>query len=470
MRHLAILAALAAIFAPPALAQNPSRTDTVGLTLEAAVQRALDQGTEMRVARAQLMDASGQVRQAFADALPQVNGSLVYTRQFASIYQTANTGSGGDTSITNLFKNSPFGAPNSWNAQFTASQVLFSRKVGAGLKAARAVREGTTAQRDETAAQTAYQVKRAYLQVQYASRVLEVSNAGLDEARRELHQVQLYQQAGTRAEYDLLRAQVDAANQEPLVVQAKNDCDLALLEFKRLVNIPADQPVALTTSLESPDGTIPAVADEDLGLPERPALAAAEAAVQARQQLLNAAIGGRWPTLTVSTTFSEQAFPQQVSPLSSTFRRNWNAAVTLSLPIFTGFRTEGSIEQARAQLDQARAQRDQTKQQVDLDLAQARAELGRTRSLLAARRETVRQAQRAQHLASVRYANGLSTQLEVADARLLAQRSEVNEAQTRLDYLLALAQLERALGRPVPVERRPVQQAARLTPEREQQQ
>ena len=36
----------------------------------------------------------------------------------------------------------------------------------------------------------------------------------------------------------------------------------------------------------------------------------------------------------------------------------------------------------------------------------------------------------------------------------------MNEAQSTLDYLVALAQLERALGRPLPIERKPLEQAA----------
>jgi outer membrane protein TolC len=93
-------------------------------------------------------------------------------------------------------------------------------------------------------------------------------------------------------------------------------------------------------------------------------------------------------------------------------------------------------------------------------VAQARAELERAQSLVAARRVTVRQARRAQHLASVRYTNGMSTQLEVTDARLLAQRAETNEVQAVRDYLFALAQLEHALGRPVPVQVRTLEQIA----------
>lgn len=457
MRYVGIIAALGLLLAAPARAQD--RADTLSLTLEAALERALQQSEEIHLARAQVRDAGAQVREAMAGALPQINGSLIYTRQFASIFEGLGGDGGGDSSLTDIFKNSPFGAPNSWNAELRASQLLWSGgKVGAGLRAARAFRQGAEAQQHETEADIAYQVKRAYLQVQYAARVLEVAESGLEEARRELRQVQLYQQAGTRAEYDLLRAQVDAANQEPLVVQARNGHDLALLEFKRLVNIPPEQPVVLATPLSDSDGMIPAVLTEDFGAPERQTLAVAEAQVRVREQLVKATAADYWPSLSVSTTYSHQAFPQDVFPFGDQFRRNWNAEVRLSLPIFNGFRTAGQVGRARAALEQAIAERNRIQEQVALDVAQARAELARAQSLLSARRETVRQARRAQHLASVRYANGLANQLEVSDARLLAQRAELNEAQSTLDYLLALAQLERALGRPVPVERRPLHQ------------
>jgi outer membrane protein TolC len=90
---------------------------------------------------------------------------------------------------------------------------------------------------------------------------------------------------------------------------------------------------------------------------------------------------------------------------------------------------------------------------VAIEIEQARAEIVRARALVAARHETVGQATRAQHLASVRYANGIATALEVSDARLALQQASVNEAQATRDYLLAIAALERALGHPVPLER-----------------
>jgi hypothetical protein len=85
---------------------------------------------------------------------------------------------------------------------------------------------------------------------------------------------------------------------------------------------------------------------------------------------------------------------------------------------------------------------------------EARDEIERSQTTLLARRETVRQAQRAWELAGVRFTNGLSTQVEVSDARLQLQAAEVNEVQALRDYLVAIAALERAVGHAIPIGRR----------------
>jgi outer membrane protein TolC len=434
-----------------------TRSDTLHLTLDGAVERALLGSEEMRLAQAQVLEAGGQVREAFSAALPQITGAVVYQRQFASIFE----GLGGDTALSPIFANTPFGAANQWTIELKASQTLWSGgKVGAGLRAARAYRAASLAEAEESRAELVYRVKQAYLEALTAAQLIEVAEANYNLARQQLRQVRLYHEAGTRAEYDLLRARVDASNQEPAVVAARNAYDIALIELRRLVNLPADDPVELATPLIAADGMIPVVADELLAPESRAALAAAEARVGVQEQIVRVARADRLPTLSLGTTYQQQAFPAEVSPFNASFQDNWNAELRLSVPIFLGFRTAGVVQRARASLDRARAQRDQLAEQVVLDVARAKGEIARTQALLGARHETVRQAGRAHHLATVRYANGLTTQLEVSDARLLRQQAEVNEIQAMRDYLLALAQLERALGHTVAVERRPLTPSA----------
>ena len=449
--------AQAAAFADPPAPAAPAAADTLRLSLDGAVTRALAEGEEMRAARALVKQASGQVTVELSRALPQISGSVVYDRKLESVFQGVELDT---SSLGSVLKSTPFAAENTWTAELTARQLLWSSgKVGSALRAAKAAKRSASATEAETATSVTFEVKRAYYDASYAQRLVDISFRALEQAREHLRQVRSGRGQGARSEYDVLRAEVDAANLEPDVVSARRGRDIALLLLKRLTNVPLDRPLDLVTPLAFADGLVPVVTERAPSVAQRPALAAADAEVEARGSAVRVYRGQRWPDLYASTTLQEQAFPGSFLPKFDEFRRNWDAYLTLEIPIFTGRRVEGEVAQAQSVYDRARAERDRLHEVVAIEAIQARSDLDRSLSTLMARSETVRQAQRAWELAEVRYANGISTQLEVSDARLQHSTAEVNEAQAVREYLVALANLERAVGRPLSVVRLPLEEA-----------
>ncbi|MBK7369301.1 MAG: TolC family protein [Candidatus Eisenbacteria bacterium] len=436
----------------PARGAVAPAADTLRLTLDDAVTRAVQYGDEARVARAGVNIAEGQVREAFAAALPQVSGTLTYNRKFDSIFRDLG-GADDTTGIGSLFASTPFGAVHGWTADVTATQLLWSGgRVGAGLSAAKAVRRASVADRDETIADVRMNARTAYLEAAYAAEVRRIAEEGLEQSRAHLKQVQLFRAQGSRSEYDLLQAQVDAANQEPAVVAARNAAALALLDLRRALNLPLTQPLVLVTPLAFPDGKVPVLAKPAADGLDRDAIASADAMVRARREALRAEKAGRWPQLSASATISHQAYPQDWWPERRQFTRAIDGSVKLEWPLFQGFRTFGTVQRATAELRRAEAQREQVREGVALQVEQAKQEVWRTQATLAARRGTAALARRAHHLATVRWQNGLSTQLEVSDARLQLQTAEVNEASAFKDYRLALLRLERVTGHPLALE------------------
>lgn len=453
-----LLLALAPAAAGAAAA--PAAGDSLRLALDEAVTRALEHGEEMRTARAFVSQTAGLVREETSRALPQISGSLTYTRQLSSIWEGTETDTSG---LGDLLAASPFAAENAWTAELYGEQLLFSGgKFSAALRAAKAANRSAQASERETAGDVAFDVTRAYYNAAYARRLVEIARASLESAREHLRQVQAGRREGSRSEFDVLRAEVDAANQEPALIEAGRGVDLTMLALKRLINVPIDQPVALATPLAFTDDLVPVVLEDTLSVAQRPALAAADAEVDARAQAVKVYRGQHWPDLYLSSTYQQQAFPGDVTPRWDDFRDNWNVSLRLSLPLFTGFRIEGQVQQAQAALAAAQAGRARTRELVLIEADEARAELDRSLSTLLARRTTVRQARRAFELANVRYLNGMSTQVEVTDARLQFQTAEVNEVSAIRDYLVSLARLERAIGRPAPVTRLPLAEATKL--------
>lgn len=482
MRVLTSLAAAAAFAASASVlaAQAPARP-AVRLTMQEAVRLALLNGEEVRLARASVDQAHGQVTEAFASALPEIRTSITYQRTFASVFAGGQstgpalapfapdtTASLGERvryledeypnnlprGLSQLFAATPFGRENTYTAAVTVQQTLFQGgKVGAGLRGARAYERATRAQLEETQQDIVYRVKQAYLNALFAQRMLDIAEGSQALSDEQLRRVQLNHRVGSSADYDLLRAEVESANQEPQVIAARNTRDLAELEVRRLVNIAPDQPIELDAGILAVSDSLPAVdlATLDREIADRAALQAAEAGVEFRRQAVRVYRGDLYPVLRFNMSYGGQAFPSGTFPSGGDFRKDWTASLSLSMPLFDGFRTRGRVEQARAELSRAELVLAQTRESVGIEVEQARAEMVRARALVSARRQTVAQAARAHHLASVRYANGIAAALEVSDARLAMQQSRVNEAQATRDYLLAIAGLERALGRPVPV-------------------
>lgn len=445
-------ALLALLAAAPLAAQTPR--DTVPLTLQEAVTRALATSEEVQTARAQRSLADAQIMQARSGAFPQISGGVVYNRTLASIFDNIQLGpppDPGEEPEPNPFAALPFGRANTWNASLQIAQPLYTGgRVGTALGIARNVRAAADLQIEEAEAEVALQVRSAYFQVILAERMVGIAREAFTLADQTLRQVELFRQQGTASEFDVLRARVERDNLEPGIVEAQNARRLAELNLKRLVHLPAEQAVVTATPLE------PVVADVDraalaAALDRRPALRALSEQVQAREGAVRIARAERMPSVAAAGNFAYQAFPDGIAPFDTDWRRDWSLSVQASIPIFNGFRTRGQVDQARAELRIAELQAAQVQQGLELELEAALGEFDAARAQIEARRATVVQAQRTLELAELRFRSGLATQLDISNARLLLQQARVNEAQSLYNYVNALARLERVSGGEVPL-------------------
>lgn len=476
MTRLLMLAALLAAVPAPAAAQTATN-DTLPLSLEQALERASERSEEVRLARSQVDIARAQVKDVRAGALPQLNANLGYTRTFASQFDTGgfelpdslkfepdSTASleervryledkapiAGISGIGLLFSDLPFGQENQYTATITGSQLLFSGgRTGAALAIAKNFREAAELQLTEQLAEIELQVRSAYFRALFAQELERISEAAVAQAERFLEQERLRESTGAASELDVLRAEVALANLRPQAVSARNAAEIAALDLKRLVNVPADQPLALTTPLDAPpaEQLAPAEAIDAETLSRRASIAAAERNVRMRELGVRIARGAFLPEIRVSMNYGRVAFPNDPFSLGGVdWRADWNATLGVSIPIFDGLRRNAQVDLAQVQLNQARLQLAQLREGVQLQYQQAIGERQRAATAIAARQQTVTQAQRVYDLTVLRYDRGLATQLEVTDARLALLQARTNLAQSLSDFYVAEATVTRALS------------------------
>lgn len=478
--RVATILAAAVLFATPLAAQQRVAAQRRSLSLADAMRAAEGESESVAVARAGVMRSEGERKRARSEYFPQIFASASYTRTLDSEFRAFSSGSQADTTSSpepcgsftpnpalplgervdsleaavrcqsdanpfSAFSDLPFGRENQWRLDISVSQTVFSGgRVGAQSAIADAGRR--VAELDLTSARASLMldVASAYYDAALADRLLEIAEATLAQSETTLDQVRLARQVGNQPEFELLRAQVSRDNQRPVVIQRRSDRSLAHLRLKQLLDLPAEVELDLTSELDGADiAQIVRLATEVVGIdPDtmvqtRAAVRQAEQALRVQEAQITIARAARLPSLSLNMQYGRVGYPEGVSPVDTRFRTNWTVGASIQLPLFTGGRLSGESMIARAGLEEARAQLEMTRELAALDTRSAVERLDAANAAWEASEGTVQQADRAYAIAEVRYDEGISTQLELNDSRILLQQARANRAQAARDLQVA---------------------------------
>ncbi len=468
------------------------------LSLAEALQLAERQSEAVRIAEAGLQRARGMRTQARSGYYPQLTATAAYQRTIQSQFQEIMKASGGgepepdpdpdpdpgsgDDALGDIGR--IFASENTVTLGLQFTQNLWtggrlsamSRAASAGMRAAELE---VTAQR----AQVQLDVTQAYYDALLATRLVAIAESSLVQTERTLRQAQLAYQVGTQSEFDLLRARVTRDNQRPQLLQARTARETAYLRLAQMLELPLDQPLELTTPIEegiphvrqlaegreptvaapgtparpvsldvnvedvlAPDPVVLSIVDSltalsDTAAGNRSAVRQAMENIVAQQMQLKAARAQRWPSLQLSSLYQRFAYPPNNVPGWNEFFPNWNVTVGLSFPIFTGGRIAGEVRAAEANLVEAQQRQRQAEELARLDARLAIAALEQAAEGYAASQGTEEQARRAYQIAEIRFTEGISSQLELNDSRLLLQQAQANAAQAARDLAVARMRL-----------------------------
>lgn len=445
------------LFAGPLAAQpSPPRT----LTLDDVLDLAEKTSERVAVAQAGVSRADAAWALVRSEKFPQLFGVASYDRtiksEFEGLFEAdpapGDPGSGGDDGLD--FSNLPFGQANVYRVGLSFSQLLFAGGRVRALESQAAVRRKSADLALSSArAQNTLDVAEAFYDAAFADRLVAIAQETYAQADRSLKVTEDQRAAGRLSEFELLRARVARDSLRPDVVQAINGREVAYLRLKQLIDLPLDTPLTLTAELDAPTISPPTrfasrlhEAEQPAAAPERLAVTQVANEVLVADADIDVARAERWPSISLRSDFGLVDYPASWPDVED-WRQNWTVGVAMTMPIFTGGRIRANEALARAAVEEARATLRLTQELDALDRASTRSDLGAALAQWEASLATIQQAQRAYEIAELRYREGLSTQLELSDARLqlaqsLATRAEAARTlQVRRIRLALLAEL-----------------------------
>jgi outer membrane protein len=496
--YRAVLATALLTVPRPSASQTPP-VPTGPLTLDQVLALAETRSESIAIAEAGVRRAEGDIVRARSGRFPQLSASGSYDRALASefegvfdsagppcdpfapnpaapledrvaeIERAASCGAiggaffGGGEEEGDDAAELPFGRENTWRLNLFFSQNVYSGgRLGAQADLAAAGRDSASLGVNTARAQLLFDVTQAYYDAALSDRLVQIAQATYGQAEATFQVVQAGYKAGTQPEFELLRARVARDNQTPSIIRQRAAREIALLRLKQLLDLPPDANLELASALDDtllppPPSFAPRLAAVEAALDvkpqdvpvEEPALPATDrtavkqvgTVVRLREAALRAARAERMPSVSVTSSYGRVAYPGGLFPGFGDFRTNWTVGATVDVPILTGGRLRGDEMTARADLEQAEVQLRQVQELAALDSRSAWAELVAARAAWEASSSTIEQASRAHEIADVRYRAGVSTQLELSDARLLLQQSEANRAQAARDLQVARARI-----------------------------
>jgi len=191
-----------------------------------------------------------------------------------------------------------------------------------------------------------------------------------------------------------------------------------------------------------PTGELPALdALVERARRQRPELVQLDKLALAADAGVTAARAERRPVLSASAQTQWSPGTGNWSPEPS-----WSAGLSLTWSLFDGGRAAADTRIAQANLQNAAATRDALLVSLTSQLDSARSQIVANRANVQASTQAVSAARSQLQLAEARYAQGLGSQIELADAQTAVTTAEGNLVQAEFQLSTAWAELHRAIA------------------------
>lgn len=421
---------------PGVIAKNARK-----LTIDDCVQLTLQKNPQILSAIDAVRQASGQYISVRAGLLPQfgvTNASYQYS--YGTVYQGLNPLGGNRTDQ----------GFQQWNIQLQGSQLIFDGLKTPSLTAAAKLSE-----------QIAYFQLRSTIDTNIATVVQQYYQVVLDRALviANEQQVALYQtqvtdqqsryDAGTVPRFNVLQAQVQLANAEPPLIQAKNNLRIALftlvttigLNYPNMQNI--EIPFDVVGTLDYHPRKIDSNASIHTALVRNPQLKAQRMNILVAAKQITAAIAGWMPTIYANG--GRQIEGYQGRGQNDTLD-GWFVGAVGNWAIFDGLATYGNVKAAKATMMNYKVAYDNGVRQVILQVQQAISNIKQAQETIDSQKATVEQAVEALRLSRERLDAGAGVQLDVINAQVQLLQAQTSVLNAYYSYIQGLAQYDQALS------------------------
>ncbi len=428
------------------------------ITLDEALAAAAQANVDLKIAGTDRALVGVEEYASWAGVLPRLDLSAtfggVYTAPSVQNIPTIDVSNAPQINYIFSLQEVPANYVEAYSLGLTLKIPLFDgMRNWATIARAKALLRAADKTYDEASLNVAFDVKRKLYEVVRAERSLKVLQDAVRRSEILVTRADAMYEAGRAPRSETWSARVTLGNDRIAAEQQLSRVNDARVALAIALGRGADPELGVvappgieTLAFQEPPGLDALV---DLARRKRPLLAADVQKIRAAGEEITSAQAGYWPNVSAQASYNRQgpyiAGVQGVyGDPTSQYVANFGIVVNWNL--FEGRTTAANVQRANLNEEKAKLVSEQNLLQVSGEIARSRTGYQTLCASAVLAEDNLKSARENLLLAERRYDAGAGTQVDVRDALLNLTRAELSLLTTRIDAIIARADLNRAVG------------------------
>lgn len=421
------------------------QAQTMSLSLADAVTLAIKNNKSLKISGLDITKAGEEIRAARSLSLPTANIGGQYLHYFLL---TPFFGFGDNTGSDKV-PYGRFGGRDQFAATLSVAYPVYNPAAKPALREAKLAEHVSRTQQRYNEVDVAATVKRIYLGMLVLKERLKLQYESLQRNEKALQDARSLLAQGRALRVDTLRAFTSVKNLEPDILKLNYALAVGKQQLVTIIGIDSLQDIQLTDSLiikENDNGAAEELIYEEAKA-QRPDLQ-----ILAQQQLIDdervlSARAQRLPLVSLVGQYQVQTQAKGANFFDAYWPSASFAGAQVTVPLFSGFRNQARITQAKLNKEQSVVKLADAQQQLKTEVSQVIANLRETFERMRTQAQVKETAKQSYDIVQYRYSKGVTSRLELTDAELALTTAQLNYLEAVYEYLSAGIELDRTRGR-----------------------
>lgn len=410
----------------------------LNLTLERAVELALDQNLTVKIADQEIKRVDWLAKENWYALLPAVSAGGQYTNNVLKPVFFSDFFPGGKMEM---------GSTHSYALTGTLQVPIISMPLFKNIELSEIELKGALESLRNTKIELLAQVKNSFYGILMMEESLKVLEESYNNAKETANNIKKMYENGLSSEYDMIRSDVSVRNITPSIAQARSGLELAKMQLKVLLSLDLETPINLEGDINSYKEQMIATTHTLHPLLEgNSSLRTLDIQLESLNKSFELIRSQRLPSLSGFANYQLQMQNNEFT-FNEAWTNSFAVGISLQIPIFNKLSISLKEKQTKVGIQQLQYQRELMENNLAISIRNSQNEMNRAKLQLESDMEAVRQATKGYEIAKVRYQTGAGTLLELNDTEMALTNSKLNLNQTIYDYIIAKTEYDKVLGK-----------------------